>query len=225
MTIHLPGLPVTADCAMAETEERDEGDGWSDTAVSSFYGFTSEEIEEQKRSVQLQRYTRQILVMSLKTYKIILQTSNEFNILNIFISFLRFKTKWWSYDSSDDLTTPFDNEQLLQHDEEYEISKKLEYKLISGEEKGKLKYKKISESKSDTSVFTSSKSPLKMVFKKTSSTITVSPSVTPEPMPSIATKNLRKESVSNEPEKPVEAFASPSQVSKSSIIIRKISDY
>merc|ERR1712141_603947 len=99
----------------------------------------------------------------------------------------------------------------LQHDEEYEISKKLEYKLISGEEKGKLKYKKISESKSDTSVFTSSKSPLKMVFKKTSSTITVSPSVTPEPMPSIATKNLRKESVSNEPEKPVEAFSSPSQ--------------
>ena len=110
----------------------------------------------------------------------------------------------------------------MQHDEEYEISKKLEYKLISGEEKGKLKYKKISESKSDTSVFTSSKSPLKMVFKKTSSTITVSPSVTPEPMPSIATKNLRKESVSNEPEKPVEAFSSPSQVSKSSIIIRKI---
>ena len=113
----------------------------------------------------------------------------------------------------------------MQHDEEYEISKKLEYKLISGEEKGKLKYKKISESKSDTSVFTSSKSPLKMVFKKTSSTITVSPSVTPEPMPSIATKNLRKESVSNELEKPVEAFASPSQISKSSIIILKISDF
>ena len=69
MTIHLPGLPVTADCAMAETEERDEGDSWSDTASSSFYGFTSEEIEQQKRSVQLQRYTRQILVMSLITLK------------------------------------------------------------------------------------------------------------------------------------------------------------
>ena len=58
MTIHLPGLPVTADCAMAETEERDEVDSWSDTASSPFYGFTSEEIEQQKRSVQLQRYTR-----------------------------------------------------------------------------------------------------------------------------------------------------------------------
>ena len=136
------------------------------------------------------------------------------NIFRIFISFPRFKRKWWSYDSSDDLTTPFDNEQLLQHDEEYEISKKLEYKLISGEEKGKLKYKQIAESKSDTSVFTSSKSPLKMVFKKTSSTMTVSPSVTPEPISSIVTKNSRKESVSNVPEKLVETFASPSQVRK-----------
>ena len=102
----------------------------------------------------------------------------------------------------------------MQHDEEYEISKKLEYKLISGEEKGKLKYKQIGESKSDTSVFTSSKSPLKMVFKKTSSTMTVSPSVTPEHISSIATKNSRKESVSNVPEKLVETFASPSQVRK-----------
>ena len=55
MEIQLPGLPVTADIPMAETEQNEGEDGWSDTINSTFHGFTSEEIEEQQQNVQLQR--------------------------------------------------------------------------------------------------------------------------------------------------------------------------
>ena len=55
MTIHLPGLPVTADCPMAEAEQDDREDNWTDTGSSTFHGFTSEEVEEQERNNQLRR--------------------------------------------------------------------------------------------------------------------------------------------------------------------------
>ena len=55
MEIELPGIPVTADCPMAVAEQNDVEEGWSDAINSTFHGFTSEEIEEQKRIVQLQR--------------------------------------------------------------------------------------------------------------------------------------------------------------------------
>ena len=55
MEIELPGLPVTADCPITVAEPNDVEEGWSDTINSTFHGFTSEEIEEQKRIVQLQR--------------------------------------------------------------------------------------------------------------------------------------------------------------------------
>ena len=120
-----------------------------------------------------------------------------------------------SYDSSDDLISPFNNEQLLLDDQEDEICNIVDYKLMAGGEgKGKSKYRQICESKSDTTVFSSSKSPLKMVFKKTSTSMTtVSPSVTPEPAAfANVTKSSRREPYVNEPEKPTETFTSPSQV-------------
>ena len=56
ITIHLPGLPVTADCPMAETEEvNSENDNWSDMGNPSFHGFTPEEVEEQRRNNELHR--------------------------------------------------------------------------------------------------------------------------------------------------------------------------
>ena len=55
MTIHLPGLPVTADCEMAETDQHDVDDMWSHTLSPTFHGFTPEEVEEQRRNVELQR--------------------------------------------------------------------------------------------------------------------------------------------------------------------------
>ena len=56
MTIHLPGLPVTADCPMAEAEQDDgEDETWEDTRSSTFHGFTSEEVVEQRRNNQLHR--------------------------------------------------------------------------------------------------------------------------------------------------------------------------
>ena len=121
----------------------------------------------------------------------------------------------YSYDSSDDLTTPFNNDQLVLDEQEDAVWNSIDYKLLAeGEVKGTSKYKQISESNADTSVYSSSKSPLKMVFKKKSGTITtVSPSVTPEPTSFVnKLKNSRKESLTKDPGIPAETFASPSQV-------------
>ena len=61
------------------------------------------------------------------------------------------------------------------------IFEAIKFKVLSeGEFEERFKHKQVS-SQSDTTVISSSKSPLKMVFKKTSSSMTVSPSVTPTP--------------------------------------------
>jgi hypothetical protein len=86
----------------------------------------------------------------------------------------------------------------------------LDYKLLSeGEGKGKVKHKQASE---DTSVFSSSQSPLKMVFKKKAGTITtVSPSSDPVSNTSLP-KSSRKESITTDQAKTTETLPSPSQV-------------
>ena len=65
--------------------------------------------------------------------------------------------------------------------EEDRIFEAIKFKVLAeGEFEERFKHKQVS-SQSDTTVISSSKSPLKMVFKKTSSSMTVSPSVTPTP--------------------------------------------
>ena len=120
----------------------------------------------------------------------------------------------YSYDSSDDLVTPFNNDELLLDEQEDEMCNSIDYRLLGGEVKGTSKYKQIPDSNADTSVYSSTKSPLKMVFKKKSGTMTtVTPSVTPEPISSANTfKSSRKESISKDLGKPAESFASISQV-------------
>ena len=55
MEILLPGVPVTADCPLTETEPNDGDETWLDATSSAFHGFTTEEIEEQQINVELQR--------------------------------------------------------------------------------------------------------------------------------------------------------------------------
>ena len=119
-----------------------------------------------------------------------------------------------SYDSNDDLRTPFNNDQLLIEEQEDEVFNIVDYRLLTeGEAKGPSSYKQISESSVETSVYSSSKSPLKMVFKKTSGTTTVSPSVTPEPsLPTNKLKISKKQALSRDLGKAAESFDSPSQV-------------
>ena len=103
------------------------------------------------------------------------------------------------YDSDDDLKAPFDNGQLLLDDKEDDFLQSMEYKLLSdGEIKGpQPKYKQISPNEGSSTPMTA-KSPLKMVFKKTSNSMTtVSSSVSAEPSPigSVSsTKSLKKKS-------------------------------
>ena len=121
----------------------------------------------------------------------------------------------FSYDANDDLVTPFDNEQLMFDEQEDDDYHSIDYKLLKeGEGKGKSKHKQSSDSNVDINVFSSSKSPLKMVFKKTSnSMITVSPSVTPEPATSSSlAKTSRKESLTDEPLRITESFPPSPQV-------------
>ena len=79
--------------------------------------------------------------------------------------------------------------------EEDRILEAIKFKVLAeGEFEERFKHKQVS-SQSDTTVISSSKSPLKMVFKKTSSSMTVSPSVTPTPSVSSNLKpNNRNES-------------------------------
>ena len=93
----------------------------------------------------------------------------------------RSKLRLGSYDSSDDLISPINNERLMIEVEEDRIFEAIKFKVLAeGEVEERFKHKQTS-SQSDTTVIASSKSPLKMVFKKTSSSMTVSPSVTPTP--------------------------------------------
>ena len=58
ITIHLPGLPVTADCPLTETDEDELENpyGWSGMENSDFHGFTSAEIEAQRKNNERKRY-------------------------------------------------------------------------------------------------------------------------------------------------------------------------
>ena len=128
------------------------------------------------------------------------------------ISF-REKRKFISYDSGDDLITPINYEQLLLEDEEDKIFQSIKYKCLSDEE-GREKLRQTKDSnKTDTTVISSSKSPLKMVFKKTSSSMTVSPSVTPTPPVSSNLKtNTTTESFTEDLRIPTDTSPSTSQV-------------
>ena len=53
MTIHLPGAPVTADLQMAEPEQMEEEDSWSESEM--FHGFNSDEIDEQVNNAENNR--------------------------------------------------------------------------------------------------------------------------------------------------------------------------
>ena len=53
MTIHLPGAPVTADLQMAESEQMEEEDSWSESEM--FHGFNSDEIDEQVNNAENNR--------------------------------------------------------------------------------------------------------------------------------------------------------------------------
>ena len=102
------------------------------------------------------------------------------------------------------MISPFNIEKLLREDEEDRIFQSVRYKVLAEGEVGER-----SKHKSDTTVMTSSKSPLKMVFKKTSSSMTVSPSVTPTPPIS---SNLK---LSNRNESFVDESAIPTDTSPS----------
>ena len=112
--------------------------------------------------------------------------------------------------------TPFDNEQLLLDDQDDDIYNSLDYKLLSeGEGKGKGKHKQASDGKMDTSVYSSSQSPLKMVFKKKAGTMTTvnTSSGTSDPISNTSlTKSSRKESTTADPSKMTETIPSPVQV-------------
>ena len=130
----------------------------------------------------------------------------------LFFTNNRRNTRRCFYDSSDDLITPFDNNRLLLDDREDNVFNSLDYKLLSGGEgKGKVKHKQTAE---DTSVYSSSQSPLKMVFKKKAGTMTtVSPSVTPVPaLISSSTNSNKNESITVDPVKTTEKLPSPTQV-------------
>ena len=114
------------------------------------------------------------------------------------------------------MITPFDNEQLLLDDKEDDIYNSLDYKLLSeGEGKGKAKHKLVSDGKMDTSVYSSSQSPLKMVFKKKAGTMTTvsPPSATCDPVSNTSlTKSSRKESTTADTVRTTETLPSPTQV-------------
>lgn len=87
-----------------------------------------------------------------------------------------------SYDSGDDLMTPFNKQKLLHEVEEERLFEAIKYKVLAEGEIAERSKHKHESNRSDTTVETSSKSPLKLKFKlKTPSSKTISPSVTPTP--------------------------------------------
>ena len=135
-----------------------------------------------------------------------------------FLNFFKYRknTQIASYDSNDDLTSPFDVDQLSLIEKEEEFLNSMGYKLLTeGEIKGSKKYKQISLSDTSTSNQSSSKSPLKMVFKKKSDTITTvsSTSLTPEaPLPASLSKVSKRKEFAKDSGITTESFTSPSQV-------------
>ena len=111
------------------------------------------------------------------------------------------------------MITPINQEQLLLEDKEDKIIQSIKYKFLSDGEGGERLKQRQESNKTDTTVISSSKSPLKMVFKKTSSSMTVSPSVTPTPPVSSNLKtNNTTESFTEDLRIPTDTSPSTSQV-------------